>query len=683
MSGAKRLKKLRNIGIIAHIDAGKTTVTERVLYYTGRSHRIGEVHDGQAVMDWMDQEQERGITITSAVTTCQWMGHEIQIIDTPGHVDFTIEVERALRVLGGALGVFCAVGGVEPQSETVWHQADKYRVPKIAFVNKMDRVGADFYGCLDQVREKLGANPLPVTVPVGREETFSGVIDLVAQKHIFWNEETLGATYSVAEIDPSLAEEARERRRELLEGLAEVDEVFLEKYLEEDFSEADIHDALRRATIGLSAVPVLSGAALRNKGIQPLLDAVVRYLPSPLDVDPVKGINPVTCETEERPPSDSAPLAALAFKISNFEGRKLTYLRIYSGTLKVGAPVLNAARGERDRTARIFKMHANRRERMDRARTGEIVGVMGLKSARTGDTITDLDSPLLLERIDTFEPVISVAVEPKTRADQEKLLGALGKLEEEDPSFRYREDEETGQTVISGMGELHMQVVATRLVREFGAGVKVGKPQVVYRETVEAASRASAVFDREIGGARHFAGVTLNIEPATRGAGFLLISLLEEGALPGELTSTVKRALTESLSSGVVIGYPVVDVKMALTDVEYKEEVASELAFGAAAGIALRDALLAASPILLEPVMDVEVLVPPEFVGDVINEMTARRGKIADMAPKPGAQVVRAVVPLARMFGFSTALRSASQGRATFTMQFKDFRKAERQPQKS
>ncbi|MEJ5365663.1 MAG: elongation factor G [Desulfosoma sp.] len=667
----QRLKKIRNIGIIAHIDAGKTTVSERILYYTGRSHKIGEVHEGTTVMDWMEQEQERGITITSAVTTCEWNGYQIQLIDTPGHVDFTIEVERSLRVLDGAVAVFCAVGGVEPQSETVWRQADKYRVPKIAFVNKMDRIGADFRHVLEQMREKLQADPIAVQIPVGRESDFRGVVDLIHMRQIVWKDETLGAEYTYMPIDPQLADAAAEARDELLAKVAERDDGIMEKYIEgRPVSPEEIETVLRRLTLELEAVPVLCGAALRNKGIQPLLDAVVQYLPCPLDIPPVQGIDPVTQETVQRLADDNEPLAALAFKIFMDQGRKLTYARIYSGKLKAGDTVYNARQRTREKLSRIFRMHANKRERLEEAGAGSIVALMGLKSAGTGDTLCDEKHPILLEPIDIYEPVIAVAVEPKTRADQEKLPDALAKLADEDPTFRFKEDPDTGQMVIRGMGELHLEILLSRLERDYAVGVNAGKPQVVYRETIQKAALGRGVFERDIGGTKHFAAVELSLEPRERGKGNRVVHRVRDASIPETWLPVVEAGVMDAFTSGDLMGYPVVDVEVAVIGGEHREGLSTELAYRVAASMAFRDAFHKGEPILLEPYMRVEVLTPDEFLGDVIADLNLRKARIEGITAKKGIQVVDATVALSKMFGYSTALRSASQGRATFTMQF-------------
>jgi len=668
----KRLpaQKMRNIGIIAHIDAGKTTVTERILYYTGRSHKMGEVHDGEAIMDWMPDEQERGITITSAVTTCHWRDAEIHIIDTPGHVDFTIEVERSLRVLDGAIGVFCAVGGVEPQSETVWHQADKYRVPKIAFVNKLDRVGADFFGAVAMMRERLAANPLILEIPVGKEDSFDGVIDLVRMRRLIWEDETLGATFSETDIPDDMAEMAAEYRERLVETAAESDDALMEAYLAEaPVTREMLLEGIRKATIGLRLVPVFCGAALRNKGIQPLLDAIVDFLPSPLDTPPVTGIDPETGEQKQSPPSDRAPLVALVFKVMMDEGRKLSYVRIYSGCLKTGDEVFNPAKNVKEKVARILAMHANKRQRIDEARAGNIVGVVGLKVSETGDTLCGPSNPIVLERIEAYEPVISVAVEPKTHADQEKLGTSLAKLEAEDPTFHVKYDEDTGQTIISGMGELHLEILVSRLHREFKTAVNVGKPQVVYKEAIEEATVADATFDKEVAGVRHFAHVSLRLSPRKRGEGNAFVNRVSEDILPAQFIPAVEQGGLESMESGVVLGYPVTDVEMSLVGATFKE-TSTPLAFKVASSMAVKESLRNARPFLLEPIMAVEILVPEAFMGEVLGEINARGGRIGEIESRGGLQVIGTNVPLSKMFGYSTALRSASQGRGTFSMHF-------------
>jgi len=671
------MKKYRNLGIIAHIDAGKTTVTERILYYTGRSHRMGEVHDGTAVMDWMEQEQERGITITSAVTTCLWRDHEIHLIDTPGHVDFTIEVERSLRVLDGAIAVFCAVGGVEPQSETVWHQADKYHVPKIAFVNKMDRIGADYRRVVEQIQEKFKANPLPLQLPVGVESDFRGVIDLLTMKQVLWRDETLGAQFDVVDIEPHLMAAAEEARENLVAGVAEGDDAIMERYLEgEVIAAADLIAAVRRLTLELKAVPVLCGSALKNKGIQPLLDAIVDYLPSPLDVPPVEGIHPQTGQIEKRLSSEKEPLAALAFKIFMDQGRKLTYVRLYSGRLQAGAEVFNATKGTREKISRIFQMHANKRERLEKTEAGSLVALMGLKTAQTGDTLCDPDHPILLEPIDIYEPVISVAVEARTRGDQEKLMDSLAKLSEEDPTFRFLENPDTGQIIISGMGELHIEIVLSRLERDYNVGVNAGRPQVVYRETIAREATAQGVFDREIGGVRHYAVVDLHLAPRPRNTGNAVENRVRDGSLPEIFFPAVEQGITDALSSGPQLGYPVVDVEVVVFGGAFQENLSTELAFRVAAAMAFRQACEAAEPMLLEPYMAVEVLVPDEFLGEVLGDINLRKGRVESIASRKAVQVVKAVVPLSKMFGYSTDLRSSTQGRATFTMHFSHYDKA-------
>ncbi len=674
MAGEGKIKKIRNIGIIAHIDAGKTTLTERILYYTGKTHRIGEVHDGQATMDWMPEEQERGITITSAVTTCFWRDSEIHIIDTPGHVDFTIEVERSLRVLDGAIGVFCAVGCVEPQSETVWHQADKYRVPKMAFINKMDRLGANFWGAIEEMKEKLGANPLVLTIPYGAEDDFKGVFDVIKKKLILWDEESLGQKFEELPVPPDFEEEVEKAHQELLESLADLDEEIMEKYLnEEPIEDKLIHKAIREATIGLKGVPVFCGSALKNKGVQPVLDGISRYLPSPLDIPPVKGTDPKTGEEITRPSKFDAPLSALAFKVQMDQGRKMTFVRVYSGVLKAGEEVFNPGKNKKERVARLLQMHANKRERIQEAGAGSIVAVMGLKHTVTGDTICDPKNPILLEPIEAYQPVISVAVEPKTSKDQDKVDLALSKLAEEDPTFKVRYDEDTGQTIISGMGELHLDVLTHRLLREFNAPVRVGKPQVVYRETITKEAEVSEQFDREIAGARQVASIVIRAVPRPRGSGNLVRSEIDPSLLPEGYEELILDALRQGLESGVLRGYPMEDVEVVLKDATFHEGLSTEIAFRAAASQALRKALEEGAPVLLEPMMKLEILVPDEFLGDCIGDLNSRNGKIEEISPRGPVQVVKAICPLANLFGYSTALRSLTQGRATFTMVFSHF----------
>ena len=674
MSADIKIGNVRNIGIIAHIDAGKTTVTERILYYTGRSHRIGEVHDGEAVMDWMPDEQERGITITSAVTTCHWKNTEIHIIDTPGHVDFTIEVERSLRVLDGAIGVFSAVEGVEPQSETVWRQADRYKVPKIAFINKLDRIGADFFGTVKMMKERLHAQPLILQLPGNLEDDFKTVIDLIHMNQIVWDEQTLGANFEEQEIASQFAQAAKEYREKLIETLAEFDDDIMEAYLAEaPVDTVKLLAAIRKATIDLKLVPVLCGAALKNKGIQPLLDAIVQFLPSPVDIPPIEGIHPETGQIIKCLPKSSDPLVALIFKVAMMEGRKLSFVRIYSGQLKVGLEVFNPVRKQKEKIARILNMHANRRERVDRAGAGRIVGVIGLKESSTGETLCTPEHPVLLEKIEFYEPVISIAIEPKTHADQEKMDEVLAKFMAEDPTLKVRKDDDTGQTILSGMGELHLEIIISRMQREFRTNVRVGKPQVVYRETIEKPSAASATFEKEIAGQRHFAEVSLKLAPLPRGTGNRFVAEISDGILPDICIAAVEKGVMESLESGSLIGYPVVDIEVRLTDAVYKESLGTELAYMVSASMACKEALVKGNPFLLEPIMTVEILVPEPFIGDVIGDLNSRGGKIEAIEHKGGVQVISATAPLSQMFGYSTALRSATQGRGTFSMQFSHF----------
>jgi elongation factor G len=674
MKKKDHIKNIRNIGIIAHIDAGKTTVTERILYYTGRSHKIGEVHDGEAIMDWMPDEQERGITITSAVTTCLWKGSDVQIIDTPGHVDFTIEVERSLRVLDGAVGVFCAVGGVEPQSETVWRQADKYRVPKMAFINKLDRIGADFFGTIEMMKKRLHANPLILQLPVGIEDNFSGVIDLINMKQTIWEDESLGATFREEDVPSNLLDNAKGYREKLIETVAEVDDAIMEDYLSETPVTLErLVAAIRKATIDLKLVPILCGSALRNKGIQPLLDAIVEYLPSPLDVPPIKGVHPETGQVVECKANSSDPLAALIFKVSMIEGRKLSYVRIYSGTINAKSDTYNPSRKITEKLSRILKIHANKRERIDSAGAGSLVGVIGLKESSTGETLCSIDHPVLLEKIEFYEPVISVAVEPKTHSDQEKLDQVLEKFMAEDPTLRLQKDEDTGQTILSGMGELHLEVIISRMQREFKTNVNVGKPQVMYRETIEKEGHASAIFDKEVAGNRHYAEVALKLLPLERGSENRFRSEITNETIPDMFIPAIKKGVMESLESGALMGYPVVDVEAVLTGGVYKESLSTELAYTVSASMACKTALTKGGSFLLDPIMNVEVFVPETFMGEVIGDLNSRNGKIESIEHKMGLQVIRVVVPLAHMFGYSTSLRSATQGRGTFTMQFSHF----------
>ena len=677
------LERTRNIGIMAHIDAGKTTTTERILFYTGRTHKLGEVHEGAATMDWMEQEQERGITITSAATTAFWKDHRINIIDTPGHVDFTVEVERSLRVLDGAIAVFDAVAGVEPQSETVWRQADKYRVPRIAFINKMDRVGANFDASVQSMVDRLGARPVPVQLPLGAEADFQGVIDLITMRAIVWRDE-LGREWGEEDIPAEYLDRAQEARTQLIEAVAEYDDELMEDYLEERPIEPERLKAdLRKATLDFHGgerpplTPVLCGAAFKNKGIQPLLDAVIDYLPSPLDIPPVSGVVPGSAgdegeeRVEERPASDDAPFAALAFKVMSdpFVG-KLTYFRVYSGTLQAGSKVLNATTGRTERIGRLLMMHANHREEQDEVYAGDIAAAVGLKQTSTGDTLCDPQHPIVLETMQFPEPVVHLSIEPKTKADQEKLSVGLSRLAEEDPTFRVRTDEETGQTVISGMGELHLEVIVDRLRREFNVDANVGRPQVAYRETIKgSANRVEGKFIRQTGGAGQYGVVYIDIEPAP-GEGFDFVNEVKGGAVPSEFIPAVEQGIEEAMASGVLAGYPVQDVRVRLVDGKSHEVDSSEMAFKIAGSLAFKDAAKRANPVLLEPIMSVEVVTPQEFVGDVIGDLSRRRGRVESQEQRGNAIAVRASVPLAEMFGYATDLRSMTQGRANYTMQF-------------
>jgi len=677
MAKGQSLNKTRNIGIIAHIDAGKTTVTERVLFYSGRVHKMGEVHNGEATMDWMAEEKERGITITSAVTSCEWQGHAINIIDTPGHVDFTIEVERSLRVLDGAIGVFCAVGGVEPQSETVWHQADRYKVPKIVFINKLDRIGADFHRTVQMIRDRLAAVPLVLQLPWGVEDSFKGVVDLIAMKGILWEDDSLGARFTTAPVPEDMAEETARYRDLLLETLADKDDLVMERYLaDEEIQVQELKGAIRRATTRMKLVPVFCGAALRNKGVQPLLDGIVDYLPSPLDVPPIVGTNPLTGEVESRPPKAKGPFSALAFKVMMDQGRKMTYLRVYSGTVKAGDPLANPGRGLVERPARLLKMHANKRERIGEASAGDIVAAMGLKLTTTGDTLCDEEHPILLEAIQFNDPVISVAVEPKGVQDHDRLLDALAKLSDEDPTFRFRIDEETGQTLISGMGELHIEIIVGRLKREFLVPVNQGKPQVVYRETITVPVEEESLFKRELAGQEHFAGIRIRISPLPRGSGNLFANQCEDPMLTEAFLGAVSNGISEAQAGGTLLGYPVCDVQTTLLGVQIKENLTDVMAFKAAANMGFRGAFQKGEPVLLEPIMKTEVLAPEEFTGEVIGDLNARQGKIEQIVNTGAVQVLTASVPLSKMFGYSTALRSVTHGRGTFTMQFSHYDRA-------
>ncbi|HCU24218.1 MAG TPA: elongation factor G [Deltaproteobacteria bacterium] len=667
------LTKTRNIGIMAHIDAGKTTTTERILYYTGVSHKIGEVHEGTAVMDWMEQEQERGITITSATTTCFWKNHRINIIDTPGHVDFTIEVERSLRVLDGAIGVFCSVGGVEPQSETVWRQANKYRVPRIAFVNKMDRTGADFYRAVREMQERLHANPVCFQIPMGAEESFQGIIDLLNMKAIRFDESSLGAKFEEVEIPADYAEQAKIYREKLCEAVVEHDEKLMEKYVAGlPIGAEELRQAARTATVKMSVTPVFCGAAFKNKGIQQLLDAVVDYLPSPLDIPPISGMIPRQPGlTETRAPDETQAFAALAFKIMTdpFVGH-LTYFRVYSGKLDAGSYVYNSTKEKKERIGRILRMHANQREEIKSIGAGDIAAAVGLKFSTTGDTLCEEKHPILLESIEFPEPVISVAIEPKTKADQEKLGLSLQKLAQEDPSFKVKIDEETGQTIIAGMGELHLEIIVDRLMREFKVDANVGRPQVAYRETLSSPAEAECKYIKQSGGRGMYGHVWLKVEPQERGKGFEFVDAIVGGVIPREFIPAVKKGVGEALEGGVLAGYPLVDLKVTLFDGSYHDVDSSEMAFKIAGSIGVKEAARKAGPVLLEPIMDVEVVVPEDFMGSVTGDLNARRGRIMSTEARAGSYVIKAQVPLANMFGYATDLRSQTQGRATFTMQF-------------
>jgi elongation factor G len=666
------LEKTRNIGIIAHIDAGKTTTTERILYYTGKSHRMGEVHEGAAIMDWMVQEQERGITITSAATTCFWHDHRINIIDTPGHVDFTAEVERSLRVLDGVVGLFCAVGGVEPQSETVWRQAEKYHVPRIAFINKMDRAGADFFHTVTMMQERLGARTLIVQLPLGTEETFQGVIDLIRMQAVVWEEEGLGAAFHTTDIPEACQAEAEVYRQQMIETLADHDEEIMERYLsDEELPSALLQRVIRRGTISNLFTPVFCGTAFRNKGVQLLLDGIVDYLPSPLDVPPIAGVEPGSGKAVSRTPSDEEPFAALAFKVLTdpYVGQ-LVFIRVYSGIVESGSYVYNASRDKRERVGRLVQMHANKRDEVEELRAGDIGAVVGLKQSITGDTLCDADHGIILESMTFPDPVIAVAIEPKTKADSDKLGGALNKMSREDPTFKVRIDGDTGQTIIAGMGELHLEILVDRLRREFQVGANVSRPQVAYRETIRQAIESEGRFVRQSGGRGQFGHVKIRLEPLPRGEGFVFEDAIVGGVVPREYISSVASGIVEAMEQGIVAGYPVVDVKATLYDGSYHEVDSSELAFKIAASMAFKEAAKKAGPLMLEPVMGVEVVVPEEYMGDVIGDLNARRGKVRGLGDRAGAKVVSAQVPLAEMFGYATDLRSRTQGRATFTMQF-------------
>ncbi len=671
MSSVALKERTRNIGIMAHIDAGKTTTTERILYYTGVTHRIGEVDEGSATMDWMEQEKERGITITSAATTCFWKDHRINIIDTPGHVDFTIEVERSLRVLDGAVAVFCSVGGVEPQSETVWRQADKYQIPRIAFINKMDRTGADFQGCVRMMVDRLKTIPIPIQLPIGKEDDFQGVIDLIAMKAILYDPHSLGENFEILDIPGNYLKEATKQREFLIEKVAELDESLMEKFVEgKEVSELELRKAVREATLHLKGIPVLCGAAFRNKGVQPLLDAVIDYLPSPLDVPPVKGVD---LEGQELTFSanNGHPLSALAFKIMNdpYTGQ-LTFFRIYSGSLKSGDSVFNPTKGKRERIGRLVKMHANKREEIHEVSAGDIFAAVGLKYTRTGDTICSEKQPIILESMNFPNPVISIAIEPKTKGDLERLGTSLQKLTLEDPSFKVKTDEETGQTILSGMGELHLEIIVDRLLREFNVEASVGEPQVAYRETITKAIKSEGRFVRQSGGRGQYGHVWLTLEPQTPGKGFEFVNRIVGGAIPREYIPAVEKGVMEAMEKGVLAGYPMVDIKVTLIDGSYHEVDSSEMAFKIAGSLGFKEGARQANPILLEPLMAIEIITPEEFMGQVVSDLNSRRGKTTKVEYRGGTNVIVGEVPLANMFGYATDLRSLTQGRATFTLQF-------------
>ena len=674
MSRKVALKDTRNIGIMAHIDAGKTTTTERILFYTGVNHKIGEVHEGAATMDYMEQEQERGITITSAATTAFWNGNRINIIDTPGHVDFTVEVERSLRVLDGAVAVFSAVDGVQPQSETVWRQADKYEVPRMAFLNKMDRVGADFNMCVSDIKEKLGGNGVPIQLPIGAEDAFEGIIDLITMKEYLFKDETMGADYDVADVRAELLEEAQTAREHMLESVVETDDELMEKYFGgEEITEEEIKRAIRTATISGIIVPVLCGTAFKNKGIQPLLDAVVAYMPSPLDVGAVKGIDPKTEEPMERQPSDEEAFSALAFKILTdpFVGR-LSFFRVYSGVLNKGSYVLNSTKGKKERMGRLLQMHANKREELDIVYSGDIAAAVGLKETTTGDTLCDESKPIILEKMEFPDTVIQIAVEPKTKADQEKMGTALAKLAEEDPTFKVTSNQETGQTLISGMGELHLEIIVDRMKREFKVEANVGKPQVAYRETINGASDVEEKYAKQSGGRGQYGHVKIKVE-ANPDKGYEFVNQITGGAIPREYIPAVDKGIQEALEAGVVAGYPVQDIKVTLYDGSYHEVDSSEMAFKIAGSMAIKKAMRAANPILLEPIFKVEVTTPEEYMGDVIGDLNSRRGQVSGMTERNNAKIINAQVPLAQMFGYATDLRSKTQGRASYSMEFEKY----------
>ncbi|MCX8059301.1 MAG: elongation factor G [Spirochaetes bacterium] len=669
------IKMYRNIGIMAHIDAGKTTTSERILYYTGKTYKIGEVHEGTTELDWMEQERERGITITSAATTTFWRDHRINLIDTPGHVDFTVEVERSLRVLDGAIGVFCAVGGVEPQSETVWRQANKYKVPRLIFVNKMDRIGADFFKVESEIIDKLNGIPLPVQIPYGKENNFKGVIDLIKMKAIVWEGEDLGAKYHEDKIPDDLIDIAKQYREKLLERISEIDDIIMEKYLSgESISEEEIKSTIRKGTIQMKFFPMFCGSAFKNKGVQPLLDGVIDYLPSPVDIGKIKGIHPKTRDEIERENSVNQPFCALAFKIMSdpYIG-KLTFIRIYSGRLEQGMQVFNSTKEKDERIGRIVLMHANKREEISSAKAGDIVGVIGLKNVQTGDTLCDKNNPIILESMDFPEPVIYIAIEPKTKADYDKLSNGLIKLAEEDPTFKVRVDQESGQTIISGMGELHLEIIVDRLKREHKVEANIGNPQVAYRETIKSSSKVEGKYIKQSGGRGQYGHVVLEVEPLERGKGFEFIDKIVGGRIPKEYIPSVKKGIEDALDNGVIAGYPVTDIKVTLVDGSYHEVDSSDMAFQIAASIGFKDAVRKSNPTILEPIMALEVIVPEEYLGDVMGDINGRRGKITGMKESQMGKIIKAEVPLSSMFGYATLLRSKTQGRGTYTMQFSHY----------
>lgn len=672
---ADTLERTRNIGIMAHIDAGKTTTTERILYYTGRLHRMGEVHEGAATMDWMEQEKERGITITSAATTCYWRDHRVNIIDTPGHVDFTVEVERSLRVLDGAVALFCAVGGVEPQSETVWRQADKYNIPRIAFVNKMDRTGADFYNALEMMRNRLGANVVPIALPIGDGDMFNGVVDLIHNRSIIYNEQTLGKHFEYGEVPKDMVEQVNEYRTHLLEEISMYDDSIMEKYLEgEEIDPRDIKNAIRKATLDVSLTPVMCGSAFKNKGVQYLLDAIIDFLPAPIDVPPIEGKDPKTEKKLVRKADKEDPFAALAFKVMSdpYVGR-LTFFRVYSGKVNAGSYIYNPNSGKKERFGRLLQMHANKREELEFVKAGDIAAAVGLKNTSTGNTLCDEDHPIVLEEMEFPTPVISVSIEPETRADSQQLTDALHRLAEEDPTFRISTDEETGQTIIAGMGELHLEVIIDRLRREFKVNANIGQPQVAYRESITKEVAVEGKFVRQSGGRGQYGHVYLQVKPNGPGAGYEFENKIVGGSIPREYIPSVNKGAQEAMRNGPIAGYPVEDVHVTLYDGSYHEVDSSEMAFKVAGSMAMQDAMRKANPVLLEPVMDLEVVVPEEYLGDVIGDITGRRGDIKGMSQRNKAQVVNAQVPLSEMFGYATDLRSLTQGRAVFTMQFANY----------